>query len=151
MRFGPEGAEPWVLTPTTTHAVGSQQRLKIEREPVCRERHRGVVVIGIEGLLLVWVLVLGLVRGRRLGEGVDEVVVDVEGGVVVADGGHDGYVAVVGRVVGGSYTCEGTLSVVVLESVGGVEGLGAGLIVVGGGVGLLLPEVGGTRCLLRAG
>ena len=48
---------------------------------------------------------MGLGR-RRLGEGVYEIVVGVEGGgVVVPDGRHDGYVAVVRGVVGGSYTC----------------------------------------------
>ena len=99
MRFGPKSAEPRILT--ATHAVVPKQGLKIERQPVRREGH-GVVVIGwVEGLLR-----LVLVLGWRLRESVDEVVVGIEGGgVVVPDGRHDGYVAVVRGVVGGSYTC----------------------------------------------
>ena len=103
----------------------------------------------------------GFVRIGGGGEGGDEVVVGVivgvgvvgrrEGGVVVADGRHDGYVAVVGGVVRAGYTRERALSVVVVEAVGGVEALGAGLVVVGRVVRQLLSEIGGALCLLRGG
>ena len=95
MRFGPKGAEPRVVP--TFHAVISEQWLKIEREPVRRERH-GVITIGIEGLLR-----LGLVGGLR--ESVYKVIAGIEGGVVVPDGRHDGYTAIVWGVVGAGYTC----------------------------------------------
>ena len=113
MRFGSKGAEPGVIAATAdaaaAHAVvASEQRLEVEREPVGGERGHGVVVVWVEGLLL------GLRLGGGLRKGGNEVVIvgvvvgvriGVEGGVVVADGGHDGYVAVVRGVVDAGYTC----------------------------------------------
>ena len=103
------------------------------------------------------ILDLGLGRGV-CGEGVGEVVVGVgvwaEGGarVVVADGRHDGNVAIVGGIIGAGYTCQRTVSVIVLEAIGRVEAFRVSLmIVVGGEVGLLLAEIGGALCLLRGG
>lgn len=74
-------------------------------------------------------------------------------GVVVADGRHDGDVAVVRGIVGAGYTCQRTISVVVLESIGWVEVFRVSLvmIVVGSEVGLVLAEIGDALCLLRGG
>ena len=113
MRFGPKGAEPRVIAAAdaaAAHAVvAAEQRLEVEREPVGGKRGHGVVVVWVEGLLLG----LGLGLGGGLWERGYEVVtvvvvgvgIGVEGGVVVADGWHDGYVAVVRGVVGAGYTC----------------------------------------------
>lgn len=95
VRFGPKGAKPRVVR--TFHAVIPEQWLKIEGEPVRRERH-GVITIRIERLLR-----LGLVGGLR--ESVYKVIVGIEGGVVVPDGRHDGYAAIVRGIVGAGYTC----------------------------------------------
>ena len=156
MRFGSEGAEPGVVA--RPHAqnvvvVASEQRLEVEREPVGREGSHGIVFVWVrvEGLLL---LLLGLVLGGGRGglrEGVDKVVgvARVEeggGGVVVADGRHDGDVAVVRGIVSAGDTCQRT--VVRVEVPCWVTGL---LIVVGGILGLLLVESGGTLGLLRGG
>lgn len=74
-------------------------------------------------------------------------------GVVVANGRHDGDVAVVRGIVVAGYTCQRTVSVVVLESIGWVENFRVSLvmIVLGSEVGLVFAEVGGTLCLLRGG
>ena len=98
MRFGPKGAKPRIIT--ASHTIVSKQWLKIKCEPVRRERHGIVIIICIKGLLR-----LVLVLGGRLREGVYEVVGGIEGSVVVPDGRHDGYIAVVRGIVGGSYTC----------------------------------------------
>ena len=93
-------------------------------------------------------LVLGGSGGLR--EGVYKVgVTGVEeggGGVVVADGRHDGDVAVVGGIVCAGYTCQRTI--VRVEAPCWVTGL---LIVIGRKLGLLLAESGGTLGLLRGG
>ena len=93
-------------------------------------------------------LVLG--GGGGLRKGVYKVgVVGVEeggGGVVVADGRHDGDVAVVGGIVSAGYTCQRTI--VRVEAPCWVTGL---LIVIGRKLGLLLAESGGTFGLLRGG
>ena len=92
--FGPKGTKPRVIC--TSHAVIPQQRLKIKGEPV-RKWH-GLITVWIKGLLrLIWVWVGGL------RESVHEVVVGIEGGVVVPNGRHDGYVAVVRGVVRAGY------------------------------------------------
>lgn len=98
-------------------------------------------------------LVLGLGGGERNREGVGVVVERGRVGVVVADGRHDGDVAVVRGIVGAGYTCQRTVSVVVQESIGWVEGFRVGLVmvVVGCEGGLVLAEVGGALCLLRGG
>ena len=110
MRFGSEGAEPGIVASPHAQAivVAFEQWLEVECEPVGRERSHGVIFVWV------WVkgLLLGLVLGGRGGlrEGVYKVVgvAGVEegrGGVVVADGGHDGDVAVVGGIVRAGYTC----------------------------------------------
>ena len=147
MRFGPKGAEPGGVRAAET--VVAEQGLEVEREPVGRERGHRVLVVRIERLLLLLLLRLGLIVVGGLGEGVDEVGIGVEGGVVVADGRHDGDVAVVGVVVGAGDTGERTVSLIVLESIGGVEALGVDWIVRAGHLGLLLAQMGGPLCLLR--
>ena len=67
-------------------------------------------------------------------------------GVVVADGRHDGDIAIVRGVVGAGNTCQWTI---VCKSIGRVEAFWVGLmIVIGTKVGLLLAESGGTLGLL---
>lgn len=91
-------------------------------------------------------MMLVLVRGLR--ESVDEIIVGIEGSIVVPNGRHNGYIAVVRGIVGARYTCKRTLSIIVLESIRRVKVLCAGLIPIGSKVGLLLTEMGGTLCLL---
>ena len=143
MRLWREGAEPGVNAASET--VAAEQRLEIEREPVGWERGHGVDFVWVEGLLLL--------LGWGLGEGVYEVGVVR---VVVADGRHDGDVAVVRGVVGAGYTRQRTVHVVVWDAMigGRVESFGVGLVVVVGGgskVGLLLAEGGDSLRLLWGG
>ena len=158
MRFGSKGADPGIVAGPHAEAivVASEQRLEIEREPVGRERSHGIIFVGVwvEGLLLLllllllWLLVLGGRGGLR--EGVYKVgVTGVEeggGGVVVADRGHDGDVAVVGGVVSAGYTCQRTI--VRVEAPCWVTVL---RIVIGRKLGLLLVESGGALGLLGGG
>ena len=97
-------------------------------------------------------LLLGLVLvgSGGLRKGVYEIgvtrVEEVGGGVVVADGRHDGDVAVVGGIVSAGYTCQRTI--VRVEAPCWVTGL---RIVIGRKLGLLLVESGGALGLLRGG
>lgn len=164
MRFGSKSAEPGIVHVVVAivvaeAVVATEQGLEVEGQPVRWKRSHGWVggvVVLVVGLLLGLVLALILDGGVRRGEGVCEIV-GVEGGggvgVVVADGRHDGDVAVVWGIVGAGYTCQRTISVVVLESIGWVEVFRVSLvmIVVGSEVGLVLAEIGDALCLLRGG
>lgn len=166
MRFGSEGADPRighavVVVVVAEAVVAAEQGLEVEGEPVRWERSHcrvGGVVVLVVGLLLLG-LGLGLVLGGgvRGGEGGCEGVGVVGGGwvgVVVANGRHDGDVAVMRGIVGAGYTCQRTMSVVVLESIRwvGVFRVVLAMILVGGSeVSLVLAEIGGALCLLWGG
>ena len=114
MRFRPKSPEPLIIVNPISAIKTSRwvkERIDVKSEPVFLTKHAKIVVIAVvlhSILLLLLRLRLDILLLSRASGAVIRHI-EIIAGISVADGRHDGNVAVVGIVVRSRNTCEGIL------------------------------------------